>query len=82
MTVLYPNLCYNEVCLFVSLLYFPVNNFSVKWGWFPVFLSLTSTKQRIKYLVHKHNEVSSVSLEPATLGSKGSQVQDTPEKLH
>ena len=34
------------VCLFVLILYAPVNNFSVMSGW--VFLCLTSTTQRIK----------------------------------
>ena len=42
-------------CLFVLILYVPVNNFSVMLGW--VFLGWTSTKQTIKCLAQGHNAV-------------------------
>ena len=45
------------ICLFVLMLYVPVNNFSVMLGPFPVFLGWTSTKQRIKCLAQWHNTV-------------------------
>ena len=43
--------------------YVPVNNFSVMSGHYPVFLGLTSTKQRIKFgLAQGFNTVPLVSL--------------------
>ena len=52
------------VCLFVLILYVPVNNFLVMLGW--VFLGWTSTKQRIKCLDQGHNAVPLERLEPTT----------------
>ena len=56
------------ICLFVLIIYVPVNNFSVTLG--PVFLDLTSTKQRIKCCAHGHNTLPLVRLEPATPQSR------------
>ena len=39
-----------EFVSFVLMLYVPVNNFSVMFGLFPVFLCCSSNKQRIKCL--------------------------------
>ena len=50
--------------LFLLMFYVPVNNFSVMSG---VFLSCTSSKQRIKRLAKGHNTVTLMSLELATL---------------
>ena len=38
------------ICLFGVILYIPVNNFSIMLGHFSVFLGVTCTKQRTKYL--------------------------------
>ena len=54
-------------CLFVLMLYVPVNNFSVKSGRLSIFLGLTNTKQRLKCLAQGHNTVTPVSLKLATL---------------
>ena len=43
----------NCFCLFVSILYIPVKDFSVMSG--PVFLGWNSTKQKIKCLAQGHN---------------------------
>ena len=58
------------VCLFVLMLYVPVNNFSVMSGHVPVFLGWACSWQRIKCLAQGHNTVPLVSLEPATLRSQ------------
>ena len=58
-------LCLNKFPLFVLIFYVSVNNFSFISGW--VFLDRTSTKQRIKCLVQRHNAVPPVRLEPSTL---------------
>ena len=57
-------------CLFVLMLYVPVNIFSVTSGHFPVFLGWTSTTQRMKSLGQGHNTVTPVSLKLATLWSQ------------
>ena len=44
-------------CLLMLMLYVPVNNLSVMLGCFPVFLGLTSAKQRMKFLTQEHNTV-------------------------
>ena len=44
------------------MLYVPVDNFSDKSERFPVFLGLTSSKQRIKCLAEGHNTVTPVCL--------------------
>ena len=55
--------------MFVLMLYVIANTVSVMSGRFPVFLGLTSIKQRIKYLVQEHNAVPTctVNLELATI---------------
>ena len=53
-----------NTCLVWFDFYAPVNIFSVMSGW--VFLGLTSTKQRVKYLAQGHKAVTPVTLEPAT----------------
>ena len=62
------------------MLYVQVNNFSVMWGRFPVFLTWTSMKQRIKGLVQEHDSVPPVSLVLATLWYKVK--HSTTESLH
>ena len=58
---------YCQSCsMFVLILYVKVTNFSVMSGQFPVFLGWTSTKQRIKCLVHGLNTMHPSSLEPVT----------------
>ena len=54
-------------CLFVLMLYIPINNFSVMLRQFPFLLGSTSTKQWIKCPAKRHNPVTPVSLELATL---------------
>ena len=56
------------ICLFVLILYVPVNNFSVTLG--RVFLDLSSTKQRIKCRAQEYNIVLLVRFEPTTPGSR------------
>ena len=53
--------------VFVLILYIPVNNSSVMLG--QVFLSWTSSKERIKCLAQGHNTMPPVRLEPPTLRS-------------
>ena len=50
-------------------LYVPVNNFPAMSG--RVFLGLTNTKQRIKWLAQGHNTVPPVRIEPAIPRSPG-----------
>ena len=58
---------YCQSCsMFVLILNVKITNFSVMSGQFPVFLGWTSTKQRIKCLVHGINTMHSSSLEPVT----------------
>ena len=59
--------CFN-LCLFVLILYVPVNNFLIMSQ--RVFLSWTVTKQGIKCLAQGHNAVPPVKLEPATPRSR------------
>ena len=56
-------------CLFVLMVYTPVNNFLVMSGLFPIFQGLTSTKLRIKCLAQGHNAVPQLSLKPFDLKS-------------
>ena len=58
------------VCVYVFMLYVPVNNCSVMLRSFPFFLDRTSTKQRIKCLAQGHNTVASVSPELETFRSQ------------
>ena len=59
---------YCFVCLFDLILYYPVNNLSVKSG--PVFLCWTSTKLGLMCLVQRHNTVTPVRLKPTALQSQ------------
>ena len=52
------------------MLYVPVNIFSVMFLQYPVFLGLTSTKQKIKSLAKGYNTVPLVSLKIGTLDLK------------
>ena len=49
-------------CFVCVMLYVPVNNIPVMLECFPIFLDLSSTKQRIKRLAQGHNAVPPLSL--------------------
>ena len=68
-------------CLFVLILYIPVNNFSAMSGW--VFLGRTNTKQRIKCLTQGHNTVTSreLRLKLVTLQSQTLPIETLPSAL-
>ena len=66
-----------DTIMFVLLLYIWVNNFSVMLGRFPIFLGLTSTKQRKKTLVSFPRRQGSASDESKPLKRQSRQHQTT-----